>query len=616
MRNLKKKTIKRILKLFLLGTVFLMLCTSNTANAQGFETSNYSIAINISEDGSARFKIARTIENNDDLDLINGYEYVFPSEVPDQIYATLNDHELRYEVIGSYQNYSKVHFYFDNVVKPGESKDLEITATVNDFMKNIGQLQYFTILASSDEKVDLTITFPLSFEEPRLITAENFNLISNGNSYQLTLFQPDSLLVLWPNAYSVNIQNTFTISNNTSNNVTQLFPVINENETQQALYHRSLDGTYGMIDQNDNWYAVYELQAGTSREINIEATVKKSEAEYRVKDPIKDLPWPSNEYTEEIDKLVELEPVLQNKIEAVYQYLRNKKTLSDQDDTNYNSNDDYWEYLVEKESYTSFDYCYILSAFALQNNVKAQMEYGYELIASNFFPKKVPQFWCTFEYPDGQIEQFDFVTHDVYGFDLHTLGTSVTKLSYGFWTPDSPVKDPLGLLVEDEYILNMEFISDEEYSAQGGAIKISPGSFVKATSGFFHNVRLSVTNDSESLAPITDFKYEGRSYKSSFNWGGYKLALLPKQVNNLEFKNIRIENFLFKGFRQVEIDISLDNEQSKVASTSIVAEYQLDVRLVIGFISVLSLLLFLVLMVIWFVFIKRRNKQYIRRGMY
>ncbi|MCA9386800.1 hypothetical protein KC669_02075 [Candidatus Dojkabacteria bacterium] len=566
-------------------------------NAQSGEVIDHRINIDLFNNGDAHIKSELTLINNDPDNVISGYTYVLPAK--NVINPTIEiEGELKQVPVYSSpeKTFSTLEIDFgDNVIKPNTSKKIIINAGISSFINSNFEAQYILFQPTSDKLNSLSINYPNEFGDPLYISDSDAS-VTQTNSITKTiniLNKQNLILVMWGDEYYVDVKVDTQISNRQSGAVNSLFQLIPSTNSQQVVYNQMNNGDFGLIDKFNNSFASVSMLEGESKNISFEARVRKEQQQLLINNSL--------EYNIELPHFIEDDfinetEVVSNdidKLEIAYQYLLDKYPL-EFSRSNKQEIENFEKYLSDKKSLNSFDFCYLLGAYAQDLEMNIQIQYGYVVLKPDKEKVLQPHFWLLIENNDSTflIDPYMEITTELHYYNIQY---DFDRITVGTWQPEQTYNDALGLMTDSGGVVKLEITDISSFENPEGEIVIEPTNGLQRLSGFYYSPTLQIINPSTSVIKVESIEFNGQKQKVDSKFEGMEFALLPKRTNNLPLQEIRNPNFFFAGEKLEQVLIKTNS----IISPELSVEYKVNYRRDEDFMVILIGILVIFIFVIW-----------------
>jgi hypothetical protein len=599
--------------------IFCVILLSSTkiflvnTKAQDFITTTHNVEIKINEDSSATFIIDLNLKNNDILELIGGYNYIIPVQNIELSSVTLDAQPLSYNstnIAGGIFSNLDISFA-DKPIKPGEQKNLKIQFNSKDFLKKKNSISFFKLEKSKDLIDSLVISYPSILGDPSLIVSSNNTLQVGDNNYKKILINnPKSIIAIWGDNYSYDFKTNFTITN-TSERATQgIIGLISDQPNQEVAYKTVANSEFGVVDNFQNYYSYMKIEPKSQKVAGFEVKFRKKLGNINLNNLEYNLGFPeNNNLLESIIDYVNRYEDVESKIRAVNDYLLINYQPDNDEKLDYKNIDDQWESLERKEKLESFDYCYIITAYAEYLNLEAQINFGYVLIPGEI-SILAPHFWCYVDFGEKTI-LIDPYLEAMTNYDYYGLKNDFDRVTFGIWHPSQRHNDALGLLSKAKPSQKIELIDIKELKTTDNLIdfsmEVDSGTVY---SGFPHTYDFKFTNNSSQFIPLKSLYFDNKNYSNKLNLlQDLKIALLPGQVNNISLSSLRTNNIFESRQRNIEIEFELESEISQSISKEVPIKLEIykDVLMTSAVILLLIMLMTIVIIKRFYKY-KTRNR--------
>jgi len=561
----------------------------------------------VNADRSANFTIEQEITNSSADKLIGGYEYVFPHPNPTEVSIKINDADVGHTINEVDKvNYSKINIDFsEHAVRPSETKKLVINAKVSNIIETIDSSSHLFIKSTQDTLSEVNFKIDKAIGSPKFMIPKN-SLASESETIDMQFVNPSSILFVWGDKYDLFLASKVTFQNNSNKEVKSLFPLPFQSNSQKVQYGELTNSIYGLFNRNAN-FSVIKIDKNQEKEAEFKVKVMKSFGNLNIVENIgprielnKDNPFypPLSEFiNKEEDSFI--------KLEEVHNLLVNKYKLDQTEKAELKDMNEYWTKLSEKESFESFDYCFVLAGLANSIGLNFQISYGYIALPMRFGPELSPHFWCLASNGETTILMDPFM-QKVTGLNYFGMENDFDRVVMGNWSPEEDFNDNLGLLDESEITQKIKFTDNFEPKVSTDVSFQTNLKGKEAYSGFFHTLEFKFDNKTSSYMPISKLVYKDRDFTDAGKLReNLQLAILPLQKSDVTLTRFRNYNFFEKGIKDVEIKLELMNEDVESLSRNIQISYIVNDKAIIGGVIGFNLVLGLITIFIY----RRLSKQ-------
>lgn len=534
----------------------LVLTLINNAKVSAVQINNTSIKIDITENLQTFVNVNINFFNNTS-ELVAEYNYISPFRRSNNITARVNSSPFptltesakdpRYESL-------KVNFN-SNPVRVNEAGNISINYQAQSAISQRNSLKFLFIPGSNDIYNDYILSYPKSFGSPSFILPASFELIELSNQYELRFKNNKAALIAWGNQYFVSakfnidsINNTNTLNGANNNTVQNLLQVPIEDDSQK-VYVKDNFSESAWIDSSGNTFLASDNKV---ENIDLKFRVnKKLSNEDRISDSI------SIKNSKNVVQLFNFSSSQDNNflyLQDLNDFLISNFPVSDIKSGVFASSDEYLGVLKRKSEFNSFDFCYVMSSFAQEKNIKTRIDYGYVITPDNFGSQIEPHFWCRAEI-DSKVILIDPYFESLVGIKYFGSESDFDRIRVGSWNGDS-FNNALGLLQEDGNSIKTISLVDEVFNTNGSVVQVSQKFYVD--SGVYSSINVNLQNSSDRIIPIVS---SGTFSIDSRNDGLLKQAIKPGE-NSIKLNGIFESNFFTNTTKtiQVKFNETLKNE--------------------------------------------------------
>jgi hypothetical protein len=584
---------------FLLVTLTSIVATSKV-KAQDFQILDHTITIDIEEDGTAEYTAKLKILNSGNENVLTGYEYILPTTKPVKSSVKLRGRDVVAPVYRIDEGpYSLIDISFgDDVLAQNQEIDIKITATLQSFVKSRKDTKYLMLRSTNDRIDQFTINYPESFGKPVLATQKKDDIAEEKDSGTLELGAFNSALLIWGTEYTIDVSSRLTILGGQTNTIARI-PLIPELPGQSVDYRRVFSGQYGLYDRLDNVYAAVSLDSSKETDVGYEARVTKQPQKIEIRSNLEyNFNWQEElelinrlEFEESNDLFLSLESLHNALISEIPADFSTSEVFTD--------STEYWNSLDKKEGLNSFNYCYILTAYAEHIGLDAEIRYGYPVIPDLLSDVIQPHVWCVFSDGENTIlaDPFYQVVNNLvyfgaqYDFDRITIGT---------WDPGLEENALLGLMSDNESKV-IKTISIEEFgnfTSQSPELTMTVPDKEGVYSGFFFDLYTTVKNDTSKLLNIDKVIFRDKEIAQVVS-EDYRYSLLPNQSNEIRITGLRNPYFFSGGSLSEKIGLTFVNEDIQAVMSTVKVKYKIHLPLFAFSWSALSILIVFSSIFVW-----------------
>ncbi len=587
-----------LLKIVVITLAFFLTAGINTnkAQASNFAIQKNELQIKVNTDSDTKFTSVIEIKNNDKSKIVSGYEYILPFKATD-VKANLNKIDSSVKISTLEGDYTKLEIDFNtNIIAPGKSKNLVITGSVQNFIQYKGNTRFLILNSTKDSKTKTVISFPESFGEPNFTTIANIEKITEDKLTTLNLKNRDSLILVWGNEYITDLKTSYKLKNDQNRILKTFINLIPDTYSQDVEYNSVYNSLFALFDALGNTFAVTEIHPLQENEVGFEARVIKKYKELKITDIDYEFNLPAGSaLTKAIDEKVS-EETNYLKLKQVNDFLVTSFKISD-GEFNFTDLNTQWKSMEQKSKYNSFDYCFVLTAYAKKLGYKTQIEYGYVLLPFNSTKKLEPHFWCVFK-DEEKAFMADPYLEVSKGMDYFGTQSDFDRVTMGVWHYNQNYNNALGMLKKDNFIKTLE-LTEVQINNSYDEYKISSlDSNTTAYSGFYHNLDLLIINPTNKVQKFKSLKYRGNNFNNSLRiLDDLYLALLPNQENKIKIPRLRTYNFFENATK--EVDIKFTTQDDTEIDFKVMIKYVVNDGAIIAGVVIFNAVLIFTVYLIW-----------------
>lgn len=557
---------------------------------------DYGLNITVNDDYSSKIDVTIPLENNSDSALINAYSVDFPFLITNAS-ATLNGNPVNV-LLTSDSTISSVKVDFEtNVIKPNQNAILVLSLFSVDTIKQVlNTKQLYLPFPTSNypyTSVNISVSYPVLFGSISYSSQSKYTLDRLDDNYSKATFnQPSSVFLIWGNPeFDLVFNSNLTNRKDSTNH--SLFNLIPEYENQAVEYKKIFNADYALTDKLNNNFAFITINPNSTLDLSSSATIKLSNSDKFLNQASK-YNWQLNLDSvlgQKIYSKISQGSDNTSKFTSLNDFLFQNFAYNSDSLVNQNFNS-IWD--SNKRNLNPLEYCYLIIATAEYLNLKANVEYGYNIFSST--ESINPSVWCTVQV-DNRNLIFDFYSQKQAGY-AQIPNSSIDRVKMGIWHPSQSYNDILGLLSNNPLTASVTAASSIGSAAQ--LIPILETEFPESVfSGEFYAGLIHVTNPTTKILKFNQLNINGESVLSNIQVGELDKAVMPLQKNTIKIDYLRETDFILNLSREINVEAELnDNKISNTLQVRFEPDYKLLALFIVILIVTLSIFTYLLLKVI------------------
>lgn len=586
---------QNLIKIFIISSVFLFTAfisiLINNAKVSAVQINNTSIKIDITENLQTFVSVNINFFNNTS-ELVSDYNYISPFRRSNNITARVNSSPFptltesakdpRYESI-------KVNFN-SNPVRVNEAGNISINYQAQSAISQRNNLKFLFIPGTNDIYNNYILSYPKSFGSPSFVLPASFELVELSNQYELRFKNNKAALIAWGNQYFVSakfnidsINNTVFLNGGNNNTVQGLLQVPMEDDSQTVYVKDNFSST-AWIDSSGNTFLASD---NNIENIDLKFRVnKKLSNEARISDSI------SIKNSKDVVQLFDFSTSQSNiflYLQELNNFLISNFPVSDIKSGVFASSDEYLGVLKRKSEFNSFDFCYVISSFAQEKNIKVRIDYGYVITPDNFGSQIEPHFWCRAEI-DNKVILIDPYFESLVGIKYFGSESDFDRIRVGSWNAEE-FNNAIGLLQDNGNSIKTISLIDEVFNEAGSIVQIPQKFFVD--SGIYSSINVNLQNKSDRIIRILS---SGNYVIDSKNNGELKQAIKPGE-NIIKLNGIFESNFFTNTTKSISVVLNETLENEVVLNLDVTIRANSFILLSILFVVIF--LIFIISFLVW-----------------